>query len=570
MLERLTVRNYALIDAISLSFEPGFNVLSGETGAGKSILVDALSLALGGKGSGEAVRDGAEEAEVTALLRVDDNEELREWREKYGIEPEDDTLLIRRTLKSSGRGSSAVQAIPVTRAALEELAATLVDIHGQHEHQSLFRIGTHRRLLDRFAGLEERVRGFTRKFTELADLGKTLEELEAEEGRMAREAEFMRFAVDEIESAALREGEEDELAEDQRRLSRSEDLAADLERVLDGCAESREGALARLREARDALTKALDIDPSLKEIADRLESVFFELEDAVDEVRRRRDGVEYDPAELERIDDRLARIGMLRKKYGVVTDGELLAYAAENRDRLDRFEDRDEEKRRLKARKDELQGALIAEAAGISAERRKAAATLRQRTEAHLKTLGMADARFSVELEGKKNDSGRSVIGPYGTDSVEFLLSANRGESLKALKAVASGGELSRVMLAIKSVLSESDTVATMIFDEVDTGIGGEVARSVGEHLRDLSTRKQVFCITHLASIAVFADNHLQVDKETVDGRTVTRVTRVDGPERVREVARMLAGDRHGEASLDHAARLLEERGRLSGTTGAN
>ena len=569
MLERITIRNYALVDEVTVEFGSGFNVLSGETGAGKSILIDALSLALGGKGKAESIREGAEEAEVTALLQVSESPELSEWTAKYEIEPEDGTLLIRRTLKSSGRGSASVQAVPVTRSALAELADVLVDIHGQHEHQSLFRIATHRKLLDRFAGLDERVSAFTSRFSDLADLGRQLEELEHEEGQMSREADFLRFAADEIEAEDFRSGEEEELADQQKVMARSEELAADLERILDASSESRGGALARLRGVRDDLGRAASIDRSLDDLLRRFDSAFLEMEDLIGEVRVRRDGSEFDPDELSRIDERLSRILALEKKYGVTDIDGLLEYAARARERLEGFDNRDEERRKLATRKDELQKYIVSEAAAVSAERRKASESLRQKTESHLKALGMGDARFAVELEGRRNDAGRAVIGPYGSDQVEFLLSANRGESPKPLKAVASGGELSRVMLALKTVLSESDTVNTMIFDEVDTGIGGEVARSVGEHLKALSDRKQVFCITHLASIAVFADNHLQVDKGSVDGRTVTRVRRVNGDDRVREVARMLAGDSAAAASLDHAARLLEERGWLRESTGA-
>lgn len=570
MLEELNIRNFALIDEVSVRFGTGFNVLSGETGAGKSILIDALSLALGAKGSAESIREGAAEAEVTATLRVKPSPELEEWIGKYGIEPEDDTLLIRRTLRANGRGTASVQAVPVTRSALSELADALVDIHGQHEHQSLFRVATHRKLLDRFAGLEDRVKAFTLLFSDLSEIGRQLEELDREEGQMAREAEFLRFAVDEIESADLKDGEEEELEERLKILSRHEELAGDLEKVLNVSAEARDGALASLRTAKENLVKASSIDTTLNELLKRFDSAFFELEDIIDEVRRKRDEAEYDPTELENIDERLGRISLLEKKYGVVSISDVIAYAAGARLRIEGFDNRDEERRKLSAKRDETQARVVSEASAISKIRRETANSLQGKAENHLKALGMGDARFTVELEGKRSSEGRAVIGPYGSDIVEFLLSANRGESPKPLKAVASGGELSRVMLALKSVLSESDTVQTMIFDEVDTGIGGEVARSVGEHLHGLSSRKQVFCITHLASIAVFADNHLQVDKSSVSGRTVTQVHNVDGDSRVREVARMLAGNREDSASLVHAARLLEERGWKKSNSGVN
>lgn len=565
MLEELTVRNYALIDELHLRFGPGFNVLSGETGAGKSILVDALSLVLGSRGRSESVRQGSSEAEVAAVIQVENTPELREWCEKYNIEPEDGSLLIRRTLRPNGRGSASVQAVPVTRGALAELSGVLVDIHGQHEHQSLFQVSAHRRLLDRFANLETRVNEFGTLFTEVSDISRRLDILDKDEGEMKREADFLRFAADEIESAELKSGEEEELAETQKRLARHEELSGSLERTMNASSESRHGALSNLRIAKDELGAAAGIDSSFTPLVRRLETAFFEIEDIVQEIRGRLDTANFDPAELETVDARLARIGTLEKKYAAVSIDEVLEYAREARERLAGFENRDDERRGLLRRRGELQSRLASEAAEISRRRKSAADSLRQRIEAHLHSLGMAEARFSVELEGKRNTEGKALIGPYGGDTVEFLLSANRGEEPKPLKSTASGGELSRVMLALKTVLSESDTVPSMIFDEVDSGIGGEVARSVGEHLHALSKSKQIFCITHLATIAVFADNHFQVGKESSGGRTVTRVRRIDADERVKEVARMLAGSRDDAASLGHAARLLEER-REAGT----
>lgn len=560
MLEELTVRNYALIEELHLRFGPGFNVLSGETGAGKSILVDALSLVLGSRGRSESVRQGSSEAEVAAVIQVENTPELREWCEKYDIEPEDGSLLIRRTLRPNGRGSASVQAVPVTRGALAELSGVLVDIHGQHEHQSLFQVSAHRRLLDRFANLETRVNEFGALFTEVSDISRRLDILDKDEGEMKREADFLRFAADEIESAELKSGEEEELAETQKRLARHEELSGSLERTMNASSESRHGALSNLRIAKDELGAAAGIDSSLTPLVQRLETAFFEIEDIVQEVRGRLDTANFDPAELEAVDARLARIGTLEKKYAAVSIDEVLEYAREARERLAGFENRDDERRGLLRRRGELQSRLASEAAEISRGRKSAADSLRERTEAHLHSLGMAEARFTVELEGKRNTEGKALIGPYGGDTVEFLLSANRGEKPKPLKSTASGGELSRVMLALKTVLSESDTVPSMIFDEVDSGIGGEVARSVGEHLHALSKSKQIFCITHLAAIAVFADNHFQVGKESSGSRTVTRVRRIDADERVKEVARMLAGNRDDAASLGHAARLLEER----------
>jgi len=563
MLEFLSIRNYALIEEINLNFKPGFNVFSGETGAGKSILVDALSLALGARGSSENIREGAAEAEICVLIRVTRSPELLAWQEKYGIEPEEDSYLIRRTLSTSGRGISSIQAVPVTRTALVELAGVLVDIHGQHEHQSLFKVITHRKLLDRFAGIEQRIESFTSLFTEFAELKKLLENIDREEEQVSREMDFLRHAAEEIEEAQLREGEEEELENRQKILSGYDELLGDIGRALDAIVETENGTLLQLRAAREALERASKIDESLSDILARLEESFLEIEDIGEELKKKRSSVEFNPSELEMIDDRLLRISLLQRKYSLRSAAELIEYLAKIRKQLEGFDNRDSERRSLGLKREALGAKIASEASAITLLRREAARSLEMGVQIHLRALGMEDACFVVEFEGKRKSSGKNLIGAYGADTIEFLLSANKGESPKALKAVASGGELSRVMLAIKTVLRESDTVQTMIFDEIDSGIGGEVARSVGEHLHGLSSQKQVFCVTHLASIALFADNHLQVGKRVKDGRTIIKVHEVRGDLRVREIARMLAGDSKESFSLDHAANLLEERSQI-------
>ena len=561
MLEELTVKNYALIDNAVLRFGSGFNVLTGETGAGKSILIGALSLILGGKGGVEEIRSGAEETEVTALLRIEETPELREWSDKYGIEPEDDTLIIRRIIRTSGRGLASVQSVPVTRTALTELGSQLLDLHGQHEHQSLFQIPTHRKLLDRFAGLEDGVKEFSFKFIECAEMGKRIEELKEKRKNAVQEADFLKRALMEIESAQLKDGEEEELVERQKILSRHEELTREMERVVNTNSGERNAIIQLLRSAVEGLAKAREIDPSLTGLHERLSSTYYEIEDIVEDVRQRLDNADFNSAEMETVDARLNTISNLEKKYHSSSIAGLLAFIDEARLKLEAIDGREEEIKLLDEKRKSLQEVLSKDAAEISRKRSAASDILSRKVEDTLKSLGMLNARFSVLLDGKRSENGRTIIGPYGMDNVEFQLSANKGESLKPLKSVASGGEISRVMLALKTVLAESDPVPIMIFDEIDSGIGGEVARSVGSHLHKLSKRKQVFCITHLASIAVFADNHISVTKTQTIGRTATRVNIVDGQFRVKEVSRMLAGDKEDAASLAHAARLLEERG---------
>lgn len=561
MLEELRIRNYALIDELTLRFEPGFNVLTGETGAGKSILIDALSLALGGKAKIDGVRDGAEEAEVAAVLHIAQTPEITEWLAKHDIDIEDDTLLIRRTLRLNGRSTASIQSVLVTRKTLLELASLLVDIHGQHEHQSLFHISTHRKLLDRFLGLEDRVRNFSMLFAEFSELSRRIDEFNANEGKMLREIDYLRHALEEIDSASLQDGEEEELLERQKILSRHEELINSLEKALDASAESRNGALTQLRSAGERIKLAAEINPSLHSLVERFDSVFYEVEDIAEEVRIAHSSTNFDPSELEKINERLSLISKLEKKYGSISIAGVLTFADETRAKIGEFKNHEDKKKKLYKEKKQVQEKLLTDARTLSEERKKGTIPLQEKIKTSLTTLGMPGSRFEISLEGKQGDGGRPIVGAYGIDEIEFLLSANRGETPKTLKSVASGGELSRVMLALKSALSESDPVPTMIFDEVDSGIGGEVARSVGQHLHRLSQQKQVFCITHLASIAVFADNHISVRKVKHDERSVTRVQKVDGHNRIREVARMLAGDQDDSASREHATRLLRDCG---------
>jgi DNA repair protein RecN (Recombination protein N) len=323
-------------------------------------------------------------------------------------------------------------------------------------------------------------------------------------------------------------------------------------------AENRGGALAALRSAKETISDAAAIDPSLKSLHQRLETAFYEIEDVADSVRSHRSGINFSPERLEEFEERLNLIHQLEKKYGSTID-EVLAYREESVQKLADLENRETDKESLLAEIRKSEQAVLRLAGELSEKRTTAAAELEKKIESVLHNLGMPKALFSVAVQQKSSENGKPVCGPYGFDSVEFLISANKGEKLKPLKNIASGGEISRIMLAIKSVLSESDQVTSLIFDEIDAGIGGEVAVSIGEHLHNLSKQKQVLCITHLASIAVRADNHIKIEKNIYDNRTVTECKLVEGEDKVREISRMLAGDTEGPVSLQHAQELLKK-----------
>ncbi|UCF97617.1 MAG: DNA repair protein RecN [Spirochaetaceae bacterium] len=560
MLEELVVKNYALIDRLQVRFSPGLNILTGETGAGKSIMIGALGLVLGLKADTEALRAGASEIDVSGIVKLEDNPEVRSWLQEQGIEAEAETIIIRRVVKKNGKGIIFVQSAPFTLTALRELTGMLFDLHGQHEHQSLLSPENHRRLLDHFGGLTSEVTEFGTLHTKLLKLREEHAALIAQQQERVRKVELLEYAIQEIEDAKLKVGEEEQLKTEQHLLANHEKLIQLIEEVYSATAESRGGALGTLRQARASLAEIVKIDSSLSGSSRQLENVFFELEDFVESLGRYKGSIDFDPARLEQIEERLDLIKRLQKKYGGTIDS-ILAFLEDSRKQLEGLQNSDTIQKRLEEEISLNEKELKQKAATISNLRVQASTRLQEKIVNELIQLGMPKVRFAVQVEDRTSDGGKVLYSNTGKDRVEFLISPNPGEPYKKLAQIASGGELSRIMLAIKSVLAESDHINSLIFDEVDAGIGGEVAIAVGERLKRLAERKQVLCITHLATIAVRADNHIKVEKVAQAGRTVTRVSPVTGKERQQEIARMLAGDKTGDTSLKHAQELLQRYG---------
>jgi DNA repair protein RecN (Recombination protein N) len=598
MLEELSIRNYALIDSISLSFRDGFNALTGETGAGKSIIVGSLSFLMGGRAETDVIRTGAEEASVSAVVSVHkNNREVMEWLQSRDIQSEEDTVIIRRSIKSSGRGSIYIQNAPVTRTDLAEFMGLLFDLHGQHNHESLLRKESHRRYLDRFAGLEEEAAAYNGVFTELTEKRKTLEASLSSERDREERLELLNYAVEEIAKAAPRTGEIRELENEAQRLSDFEKLAGFVHNAANAFFDDEQSVLSLARRARNALDSAAAVDSGLAEIEKRLEDMYYEAEDIAAEFRSYRDNLTFDPRRLEEVDERLALLYKLKKKYGhaanaaaflaagkAASDGQtaasgdeeaIRAYRVQAEAEIETLGGAGENREKLKMEIAALEKEIAARAQALRQKRTAASVKLGERITGILTRLGMPNARFSAGILPKGRDTAAQtgqagggqaslVCGPWGAEDVEFLISANTGEPLKDLARIASGGELSRVMLAIKTVLSggaaggvnSADSIETLVFDEIDTGIGGEVALAVGEYLAKIGEVRQIFCVTHLASIAVRADNHFKVEKRTEGGRTFTGVGPLSAEGRRREIARMLAGDA-GEAALAHADDLI-------------
>jgi DNA repair protein RecN (Recombination protein N) len=584
VLEELSIRNYALIDNISLSLRKGFNVLSGETGAGKSIIVGSLSFLLGAKADAEVIRTGTDEAAVSAVISIGKkNREALEWLQSRDIEAEDDQVIVRRSVKSSGRGSIFIQNAPVTRTDLEEFMALLFDLHGQHNHESLLRRESHRKYLDRFAGLEDETAEFNRVFLDLAEKKKALEVSLSSDRDRENRLEILSYAVEEISKAAPKPGESRDLEGEAQRLGDFEKLAALVNGAAAALFDDEGSVLSLARRVKSAVDNAASVDGTLGPLQKRLEDLYYEAEDISGEFRSYRDNLVFDPQRLEEVEERLALLYRLKKKYAqnaqaaAGSDEErMLAYRDQAAAEIEALSGAGENREKLKVEIAALEKDISLRAGDIGRKRKAGAEKLGARITEILTRLGMPNARFRAAVLPKGQGPGGLICGPWGAEDVEFLISANTGEPLKDLSRIASGGELSRVMLAIKTVLAEggygdspaehpakipADSLETLVFDEIDTGIGGEVALSVGEYLSKIGALKQVLCVTHLASIAVRADNHLRVEKRTEGGRTFTGVTVLDTGERRQEIARMLAGD-SGKAALAHANDLLLKYGK--------
>ena len=555
MLEHLHIRNVALIKESEISFGDGLNILTGETGAGKSMIIDSLQFALGGRAGKDFLRHGEKQAAVEALFSVQ-SQALTEKLAENGIVPEEDgTLLITRTLSEAGKSVCRINGSTVTVGMLKEIAEDMIDIYGQHEHQSLLNPVKHIRLLDRFcgAGFGEAMEEYKNSRQRLKDLEKQLTILIGDESQREQRMDMLLFQKEEIEAAELQEGEEDALLEQKKRLSSMERLirltGESVTLLYDGddrapsACDQLGDALAKLREA--------EYDAALSPLADALADGYAAVEDCARELKREAEKQEADPEELERIEERLQLFYKLKRKYGGSIEAVLEFYEKAVQE-LEFLSNSSEKAAELSAKKAAEEKRLSALAETLTARRRATAEQVEEQIETALHDMEMKHARFHIQIEEKAD------WGADGKDKVEFLISANAGEPLKPLAKIASGGEMSRVMLALKTVLVDADEIGTFIFDEIDTGVSGRTARRVGEKMRFLGGKRQLLCITHLPQIAAMADNHFLIEKESDAGETVTRVTALDEEGAVREVARLM--NDVTETTLAAARELLAEK----------
>lgn len=556
MLEHLHIRNVALIKESEISFGDGLNILTGETGAGKSMIIDSLQFALGGRAGKDFLRHGEKQAAVEALFSVQ-SQALTEKLAENGIAPEEDgTLLITRTLSDAGKSVCRINGSTVTVGMLKEIAEDMIDIYGQHEHQSLLNPVKHIRLLDRFcgAGFGEAMEEYKNSRQRLKDLEKQLAILIGDESQREQRMDMLLFQKEEIEAAELQEGEEDALLEQKKRLSSMERLirltGESVTLLYDGD-DRAPSACDQLGDALAKLREAAEYDAALSPLADALADGYAAVEDCARELKREAEKQEADPEELERIEERLQLFYKLKRKYGGSIEAVLEFYEKAVQE-LEFLSNSSEKAAELSAKKAAEEKRLSALAETLTARRRATAEQVEEQIETALHDMEMKHARFHIQIEEKAD------WGADGKDKVEFLISANAGEPLKPLAKIASGGEMSRVMLALKTVLVDADEIGTFIFDEIDTGVSGRTARRVGEKMRFLGGKRQLLCITHLPQIAAMADNHFLIEKESDAGETVTRVTALDEEGAVREVARLM--NDVTETTLAAARELLAEK----------
>ena len=548
MLELLHIENIAIIEAADIEFAPGFNALTGETGAGKSIVIDSLSAVLGQRTSRELIRTGAEKAFVSAAF----SGMAPELTEELGIQPEaDGTLLLQREIQTDGKNVCRVNGRPVTVGQLRALGARLLNIHGQHDGQQLLDEEQHIVYLDSFGRVESLAITYAEKYKNFTDIRRQIGALQMDEAEKARRVDTLQYQIEELRRAKLKPGEEEELTARRGMLRNAEKFlgaVAGADYALNGD-DSGGGALSALRQAQDALSGVRHLDDAFGQLYERLGEAYSEVYDIAATVEDKRGELDVSPGELDRVESRMDLLYRLKKKYGATVE-DMLDYQARCEAELAQIEDAGDTLARLEQALSKAEKEARQAAQALSDARKAAAEQLTAQILAELQQLDMGKIRFAVDFAEKPLDSD-------GMDTVRFLMSANVGEVLRPIHKIASGGELARIMLAMKNVLSEQDHVGTMVFDEVDTGVSGRAAQKVAEKMARISRRKQVLCVTHLPQLAAMADTHFSVEKGERGGRTYTEVRRLDREQRRRELARLTGGSHVSQTMLDGAEELL-------------
>ena len=547
VLNLLHIENIAVIECADISFDKGFNVLTGETGAGKSIVIDAISAVLGDRAYRDMIRTGAQKASVRAVFT--DVPQLP-WFADNGVEYDPETI-IQREIMADGKNVCRVNGSLVTVSILHKLGAMLIDIHGQHDSASLFDEDNHLLYLDAYAGNEALRATYNEKYSALTALQKEIQRMTMDEGEKLRRMETLRFQIEDISKAELEAGEDTALEERRKVLQNAEKLSDGINTAVECLygGDDTDGAESLLMQAERELGRLNRFTDAFSQLHERVSDLMYQVQDVAEELRAARDDLSYSSDELERIEARLDVIHRLRRKYGATCE-DILAYLEKAKSELDEIEFADDHIERLKKKCDKAEAEAISAAEALRKSREKAAEELSKRILTELAQLDMPRVQFSCVFT-------QVPLSTNGADAVAFFMSANAGEALKPMSKVASGGELARIMLAMKNVLAEQDQVGTLIFDEVDTGVSGRAAQRVAEKLRSVAKNKQVLCVTHLPQLAALADTHLRIAKEERDGRTYTSVTPLDREGRKLELARIIGGANITETTLKSAEEML-------------
>ncbi len=551
MLELLHIENIAVIEEADIRFRPGFNALTGETGAGKSIVIDAMGAVLGGRTSRDLIRTGASKAFVSAEFSAVPAE-LPGLLENGLAPDEDGNLLLQREISGEGKNACRANGRPITVAQLRQIGGELLNIHGQHDGAQLLDEELHGAYLDRFGKTEEPLEAYQKAYAVLSELQEQIKALRMDEAEKARRMDSLRFQIGELERAELRPGEEEEL-EARRNLLRNGEKYLSALSGADYCLsgdDENAGAVNQLRDAEEALSGVRTLDEELGEAYKRLEALRSEAYDLAETIRDLRGAFDFSPEELDAAESRADQLYRLKKKYGATVE-EMLDYLEQRRAELEAIETADDTRIFLEKKLGKAEAAVQGAGKSLTEARKKAAAALEARIQKELRDLDMNRVRFAIEFTGK-------APSPDGCDEIRFLMSANAGEDLKPIAKIASGGELARIMLALKNVLAEQEAVGTLVFDEVDTGVSGRAAQKVAEKLAQVSRRKQVLCVTHLPQLAAMADTHFSVEKGEEKGRTYTHVVLLNRERRKSELARITGGSKVTDALLESAGELLD------------
>lgn len=563
MLLELSIKNFAVIKEITIPFHKGLTILTGETGAGKSILIDAIGLLLGGRGSSDYIRHGCKKAEIEGLFEFEVNSPAVKVLNEHGIEYEEHLVVVRREITEKGKSLCRINGRLIPQSIMRELGPWFITVHGQHEHHSLMQEERHIQWLDSYGEdqLQTTLKEYSRIYKRYLQLKSELDYMSTNEREMVQRIDMLRFQWKEIVEGSLEPGEDEQLLMERKRLSGGEKMAKGIETAYYSLSGEQRG-IDWLANAIENVEPLLTYDSSLEELHKTLEEAYYQVEEVARSLRQLQDEVQFDPERLSFIESRLDEINRLKRKYGKSVD-EILEYAASIEDELEKMENRENRIEELQKKVEETGQDLAIEARELSEIRKRVAMQLAFFIEKELKDLHMSRTQFEIAITREPDEKGISINGekvrihPKGIDQVEFMISPNPGEPLRPLARIASGGELSRIMLAMKTILAHSENIDTLIFDEVDTGVSGRTAQAIAEKLNRVANRRQVLCVTHLPQVASMADTHLHIVKHMGENETETRVKELNEDEKAVELARMLGGVEVTDKTLEHAKEML-------------